>query len=209
MALVTRQLACTRGDRDLFHSVSVDLQPGEALRISGKNGSGKTSLLRLLCGLSSPSAGEVSWNGTNINTLNDQYRSQLTYLGHLSGIKDDLTACENVEMNAAVAGLPIKTADAIDALGQIGLADVVNLPTRVLSQGQKKRVALARLTFCRKTPLWLLDEPFAALDQQAMEWLIATLNQHLGNDGLLVYSTHQGIELQAKSNLTIHLDTIC
>jgi heme exporter protein A len=197
MTLQALELVCTRGDRQLFNNVNFEVQPGEALRVAGTNGSGKTSLLRMLCGLASPAAGEVRWSGRNIRSVREEFASQLLYLGHANGVKDDLTAWENVLVAATLSGNRITRADAYRALDQLGLGRAADLPTRALSQGQRKRVALARLPLGMAAPLWILDEPFTALDQKAVTELCSTLNHHLANGGMVIYTTHQEIELTA------------
>jgi heme exporter protein A len=209
MTLTAQQLACTRGERDLFDALDIELHAGDAMRIAGNNGAGKTSLLRILCGLAAPTSGTVFWDGVAIASMREQFCRQLTYLGHLSGIKDDFTAHENVMMACALAGNPVSRNAVYDALERTGLGAQADLPTRVLSQGQKKRVALTRLQFCRATPLWILDEPFAALDQHAQLLLTETLNQHLDNNGMLAYSTHQEMTLRARRNVTLELAAPC
>src|SRR6478735_10304821 len=151
-------LDCVRQKRTLFRSLSFSLTRGERLRIAGANGSGKTSLLRVLCGLLAPNAGEVRWRGEKIASLKEEYSRHLVYLGHAPAVKDDFTPAENLEISCKLAGLTVK-ADA--ALAHLGVpADV---PVRKLSQGQRRRAALARLVVSAQIPLWLLDEPYAAL----------------------------------------------
>ena len=169
MTLQAYQLACTRGERQLFNDINFDINAGDAMRVAGANGSGKTSLLRMLCGLAFPAAGEVRWNGRNIRAAREEFGSQLIYLGHANGVKDDLAAWENIVVASTLSGNSASRDDAYAALEQLGLAQAADLPTRALSQGQRKRVALARLRLGMTTPLWILDEPFAALDQNAVE----------------------------------------
>lgn len=198
MTLQAFELVCTRGDRQLFNNVNFEIHPGEALRVAGTNGSGKTSLLRMLCGLASPAAGEVRWSGRNIRSVREEFASQLLYLGHANGVKDDLTAWENVMVAATLSGNRVTRANAYQALDQLGLGRAADLPTRALSQGQRKRVALARLPLGMAAPLWILDEPFTALDQKAVAELCGTLNHHLAHGGMVIYTTHQEIELTAR-----------
>lgn len=205
MTLQVYQLACTRGERQLFDDINFEINAGDAMRVAGINGSGKTSLLRMLCGLAFPVAGEVRWSGRNIRTVREEFGSQMIYLGHANGVKDDLLAWENIVIAASLSGSPVSRDQAYAALDQLGLARVADLPTRALSQGQRKRVALARLWLCMKTPLWVLDEPFTALDQNAVSQLCGTLNQHLAHGGMVVYTTHQEIELSAKRLLCLDL----
>jgi heme exporter protein A len=148
--LEARGLECTRGERRLFAALSLALHAGELLRIGGVNGSGKTSLLRMLCGLLPPTEGEVLWRGERISELRDEYSRELLYIGHTSALKDDLTAVENLRVAAALAGRPVDAAGASQALARLGLAASTRLPTRVLSQGQRRRVALARLLLRRE-----------------------------------------------------------
>jgi len=209
MTLQARELTCTRGERELFRSVALTLSAGDALRIAGNNGAGKSSLLRILCGLTMPTTGVVSWEGVDIRQSREQYCRQLTYIGHLSGIKDDLTACENVLMSARIAGIRLDQKAALAALERMGLGAQADLPARVLSQGQKKRVALTRLQYANVAPLWILDEPLAALDQDAQQHLTGMLNHHLELRGMLVYTTHSEISLRARKKLTVTLDARC
>jgi len=204
MTLQAHRLACTRGERELFNDINFDLTAGDAMRVAGTNGSGKTSLLRLLCGLAYPAAGEVRWHGRNIRAVREEFGSQLIYLGHANGVKDDLLAWENVLIAATLSGHAVSRDQAYEALEALGLARAADLPTRALSQGQRKRVALARLWLGLHKPLWILDEPFTALDQRAVLELCGTLNRHLAQGGMVIYTTHQEIELNAQRLL--HLD---
>lgn len=197
MSLQACQLACMRGGRSLFHGLDFTLQAGDALRVAGANGSGKSSLLRLLCGLSFPSAGEVRWRGRNIRAAREEFGAVVTYLGHAHGVKDDLLAWENVVVASTLAGQPVDRAQACDALSALGLGVQATLPTLSLSQGQRKRVALARLHLQRQGGLWILDEPFAALDVATIASLSVALEDHLARGGMLVYTTHQDVALRA------------
>lgn len=205
MTLQAYQLACTRGERELFNDTSFDITAGDAMRVAGTNGSGKTSLLRMLCGLAFPAEGEVRWQGSNIRAVREEFGNQLIYLGHANGVKDDLLAWENVVIAATLAGHAVSRDQAYDALEALGLARAADLPTRALSQGQRKRVALARLRLGMHKPLWILDEPFTALDQSAVLELCGTLNQHLAQGGMVIYTTHQEINLNAQRTLCLDL----
>lgn len=174
------------------------------MQVNGPNGSGKTSLLRMLCGLSNPALGEITWNGEAIKSLGGEYYSELTYIGHLSGTKDDLTALENLRIASALSGVQITEKQASDALGYMGLEGRETLPAKVLSQGQRRRVALARLLVC-KTRLWILDEPLAALDVMAVKLIQGLLDQHLKHDGMVVMTTHQDIDITAASAVHLQL----
>jgi heme exporter protein A len=197
-------LACVRGDRELFRDVNFSLEAGGLMQVRGPNGSGKTSLLRMLCGLSNPAAGEILWSGTSIRALDGEYYGAMTYIGHLSGTKDDLTVIENLRISSALAGFDIGVDQAKDALGHIGLRGREALPVKVLSQGQRRRVALARLLVC-KTPLWILDEPLVALDVAAVKLIQELLEQHLWEGGMVVMTTHQEIDITATSTTQLHL----
>ena len=187
-------LECVRGDRRLFAGLGFTLEAGELLYLQGKNGSGKTSLLRMLIGLLPPEAGNIRWKGEAINT--DEYRADLCYLGHLNAIKEELTPLENLLAAAHLAGEQLSEDDAIDALEQVGLAGREDLACKYLSQGQKRRVALARLVK-EKRPLWILDEPFVALDVAAVDWLSGIISGHLQRGGLAVMTTHQHVDIAA------------
>jgi len=195
----TVALSGSRGERQLFSDVSVTVMPGTLLAVVGENGSGKTSFLRMLCGLLSPDGGAILWQGKNIRQLKELYSAQLTYVGHLNGIKDELTPVENLTVSACLAGDESSGAIVQKALEAVGLVRPVHrLPTRVLSQGQKRRVSLARLWLSTR-PLWLLDEPFASLDAAATSYLTQRLHAHLNNGGMVVVATHQEIAIPADS----------
>lgn len=201
--LQVAQLVCRRGDRLLFSGLDFGIEAGTLLHVRGRNGSGKTTLLRTLCGLFTPDAGEVRWKGESIRALAEDYRRDLLYLGHLNGIKGDLTGVENLRLAATLDGDRVGIAAVWAALGQIGLAGFEDLPTRMLSQGQKKRVALARLILSR-APLWVLDEPFVALDLDAVDLLQRLIAAHVARGGLAILTTHQEVPLT--SGRARHLD---
>lgn len=188
--LETQDLACVRGDRRLFRSLNLQLPPGRLLRVEGANGSGKTSLLRLLAGLGLPAAGEVRWQGRPIRRQREAYAQALLYLGHLGGLKDELTPTENLRIEAGLSGLAgVDDAAIAAALEQWGIRRQAQLPLRVLSAGQKRRAALARLSLS-EAPLWILDEPFNALDVDAVALLGRLLEAHLARGGLAVVTSH-------------------
>ena len=198
-------LTCIRGDRILFRNIDFALTPGGLLYVLGENGSGKSSLLRLLCGLLMPEAGSVFWQGEKVGHASESYQSNLLYIGHLNGLKDDLTAVENLQMSARLAGSEADIQAALSALKAIGIERCAHLPVRVLSQGQKRRVALARL-WLTNSSLWILDEPFAALDTLSVEILAAQLGQHLNSGGMVIITTHQDVAINAQSTQTLRLD---
>ena len=187
--LEAADLRCERGGRVLFERLSFRLGAGEFLRVSGANGSGKTSLLRVLCGLLTPSRGSVRWKGEPVAALREEYARQLVYLGHAPAVKGDLTAEENLSIACTLAGVAARRDAVKSALARFALPD--DVPVRRLSQGQRRRAALARLALSGGVPLWLLDEPFAALDAEGIERLGALLSGHAEKGGAIVFTTHQ------------------
>jgi heme exporter protein A len=192
--LEVEDLSCRRGDRTLFTGLSFTLAGHTLLHVRGRNGSGKTTLLRALCGLLRPDHGSIRWRGEPIGELADDYNRELLYFGHLNGIKADLTGLENLRVAATLDQDPAADHQIDAALARIGLAGFEDLPTRMLSQGQKKRVALARLILS-KAPLWILDEPFTALDVEAVALLEALIAEHVAGGGAVVLTTHQEVAL--------------
>jgi len=188
-------LECRRGDRLLFTGLALRVAAGACLHVAGENGTGKTSLLRILCGLMAPGAGTVRWEGEDIRRLREAYWDQLAYVGHLNGVKDDLTAAENVHIAAVIAGWAADDATVLAALGSFGLAGFEDRPARTLSQGQRRRVALARLHCARAARLWILDEPFTALDARGVAALSELIGAHLARAGSVVFTTHQDVAL--------------
>lgn len=192
--LQIKNLAAERGDRRLFVDISFELNEGELLHLHGENGAGKTTLLRMLCGLFYPTAGEISWNGNDIFELREEFAAALLYIGHKGGIKDDLTAVENLSITSALNGDPLDERQAWSALERMGLRGFEDLPTKMLSQGQKRRVALAQLLVSR-SKLWILDEPFVALDIDAVADLQEIIGEHIANGGMVILTTHQEVTL--------------
>lgn len=189
-------LEVSRSDRVLYSDLNVSLEPGEVLLVEGANGSGKTTLLRTVCGLLLPGAGEIHWNKQNIRTLREEYACQVLYLGHLNGIKNDLSAIENLRISATLDGDEVGEAEVWGALERIGLAGFEDLPTKLLSQGQKRRVALARLLLS-SAALWVLDEPFVALDVKAVAQLQGIIIEHAARGGMVILTTHQEVDLDS------------
>ncbi|HEB96069.1 MAG TPA: cytochrome c biogenesis heme-transporting ATPase CcmA [Sedimenticola thiotaurini] len=187
-------LECVRGDRRLFSGVSFVLAPGELLHLHGHNGSGKTTLMRAICGLIRPQEGEIRWNGEESRRLGDEFHRELLYIGHRNGIKADLNGVENLRISCRLGGIPLTGEQAWEALERMGLRGHEDLPCRVLSQGQKRRVTLARL-LVDPAPLWILDEPFTALDVAAVEFLQTVIQGHLDRGGMVILTTHQEVRL--------------
>ncbi len=192
--LEVKGLAVERGDRLLFQDLAFELNDGELLHLHGRNGSGKTTLLRMLCGLILPAAGEIRWGGESIRDLGEDFTAHLVYIGHKNGIKGDLTGVENLRISSTLDGFPVSERRAWQALERIGLRGHEDLPTRVLSQGQQRRVALARL-LVNNAKLWILDEPFVALDKAAVGLLQAVIREHAAAGGLVILTTHQEVSL--------------
>lgn len=194
--LSAHHLRCSRGDRTLFADLSLSLAPGRWLQVGGLNGAGKTTLLRTLVGLNPPDDGEVRWNGTPIRAAGEDFRRACLYLGHHAAVKDELSPVENLRQACAIDGVALDDAQAGDALRRIGLRGRGHLPTRVLSAGQKRRVLLARL-LVRPATLWVLDEPFAALDADAVALMGELIGAHLAQGGLAILTSHQPAPLPA------------
>jgi len=183
-----------RGERELFSGLNLQLFPGECLHIRGENGVGKTSLLRLLTGLSSPDAGQILWAGKSIKEDAQTYHQELLFLGHRDALKEDLTAIENLRMYAAIDGVDLTDEAALQVLWRFGLRGREDLPVNCLSAGQKKRVLMARMV-CRRAQIWILDEPFNALDVQAVQELLDLIVDHVANNGSVVLTSHQPLSI--------------
>jgi heme exporter protein A len=193
LALQAEALECVREERVLFQGLSFALQPGELLQVEGRNGSGKTSLLRILCGLSLPSAGTVRWGGEDIQRARAVYLGELAYVGHAHGVKAALSALENLAMVRGL-GRGREGVSPKAALDQVGLCGYEDIPARFLSAGQRRRLALARL-LVTEARLWILDEPFTALDREGVRYFEDRLLEHKGAGGIVVLTTHQPLRL--------------
>jgi heme exporter protein A len=192
--LEVHELECIRGDRKLISDLSFKLVPGELLHLRGKNGSGKTTLLRAICGLFDPSQGYIEWRGKRLKSFEEEYRAEILYLGHKAGINDDLSGEENLRFLADMRSLECSREQAWNSLSRMGLAGFEDLPCKVLSQGQKKRVSLAQLMLSNAA-LWLLDEPFTALDTDAIDVVQKVIAKHVEAGGMVLLTTHQEVEI--------------
>ena len=192
--LTATGLTCVRGERRLFSGLDLAVAPGEWLHVQGENGAGKTSLLRMLTGLSHAAEGEIRWNGEAIRGLAEDYRRDMLFLGHHGALKEELTPLENLQLAAALDGAELVEADALAVLWRFGLRGREELPVRVLSAGQKRRVLLARLV-TRQAKLWVLDEPFTALDVKAVDMLAGLIGEHLAGGGMAVLTSHQAMPI--------------
>lgn len=190
--LSLQNLACQRGERVLFRALDYDFHSGDFVQIEGHNGIGKTSLLRIVAGLAQPMEGEVRWDSEAISAQREIYHQQLLYLGHLSGVKPELTAWENLRFYQRIS-LAEQGDDALWAvLEKVGLLGREDLPAAQLSAGQQKRIALARLWLSR-APLWILDEPFTAIDKKGVEILTALFDAHAEQGGIVLLTSHQDV----------------
>lgn len=201
--LEIRDATCERGGRVLFEALQCTVQPGQLLRVLGANGSGKTSLLRMVCGLLPPAAGQILWRGEATRSLGETFARQLVYLGHAAAIKDDFSAQENLALACALGGQQVAAPALAAALREAGLTGRARAPARQLSQGQRRRVALARLVLAADAPLWVLDEPFNALDTAATAWLGGLVTGHLGRGGIVVLTSHQSMGLEEQGQQVV------
>jgi heme exporter protein A len=204
--LEVTNLGCVRGDRRLFKGVNFCLTAGRFLQLQGPNGSGKTSLLRIICGLLAQAEGEIRWQGANIRSLGEEYFKAVTYLGHRNGVKDELSALENLRISNALNGIEITEDKARAVLIKMGLGGRESLPARFLSEGQRRRVALARLVVCN-TSVWLLDEVLTSLDKAAIALVRSLIEEHLSFGGIAIVATHHELELSAVSPQRLELAT--
>jgi len=185
-------LSCVRDDRVLFEDLCFELNSGQALLLEGENGSGKTSLLRILCGFREPDVGKVWWCGNAIN--DSQYYEDMAYVGHLDGVKKELTALENLKVSLSLG--QVGQYSIAQALAKVQLADFDDALVQTLSAGQKRRLSLARLLIT-KNSLWILDEPFTSLDIQGITLIESLMAEHCKNGGMIVLTSHHDIALSS------------
>ena len=198
-------MSCARGGRLLFSNVNFVLNPGDFLQLTGANGSGKTSLLRILCGLLMPESGAVLWNGAPIRSFGEEYGEIINYLGHRNAVKEELNSIENLRIANGLWGAELETTEAQIALARVGLAGREHLPARFLSEGQRRRCAIARL-ITRSSPLWLLDEVLASLDHVATTLIESIIGEHLNAGGMAIVATHQELRISASSLKRLELE---
>lgn len=189
-ALAVAGLACRRGERLLFEGLDFALQPGQIVWVRGRNGQGKTSLLRLLAGLSAPAAGVITWGGVPLRAAGAAFKQRLVYLAHVNALKEDLTVLESLQFLARLHGRDASVATLEAALRRLNLHSRRGAPVRTLSQGQRRRVALARLLIETEPSLWVLDEPYDALDAEGSAVLDAVLSSHAERGGSVVLTSH-------------------
>ena len=203
MNLEAHDLLCIRDDRTLYENLSFQVEPGQVLLLEGRNGSGKTSLLRTLCAIRLPDGGKITWDGEDIFELGPEYHAHTAYVGHKDGVKLDLTAVENLNM-AKGLGDPNDDITIEQALAQVDLYGFEDVPARNLSAGQQRRLALARLLVTR-AKLWILDEPFTSLDTHGIGVVEALFATHLANDGMIAVTSHHSVNLDTAAIRRINL----
>ena len=192
-------IECVRGNRVLFSNVDFCLRSGEIQQVEGVNGVGKTSLLRIVCGLSPPESGEIRWNGVPIHRQRPDYYQELSYIGHTNGVKLELTPLENLQMSRALSSNS-EEIDLEEILEQVGLLASRNLQCRYLSAGQRRRVAITRL-FLTRAHLWVLDEPITGIDREGISEIESLLASHVDRGGMLLLTSHQPLRVGSQ---TIH-----
>ncbi|USE39671.1 cytochrome c biogenesis heme-transporting ATPase CcmA [Endozoicomonas sp. SCSIO W0465] len=199
------QLSCERDDRLLFSNVSFQLGSGEILQIEGRNGAGKTSLLRIIAGFSSSLSGDVFWNGQLLSKVYADFRHNCFFLGHTPGLKLDLTPLENLIWRAKLANTMVNREGLLSALERVQLADYEDIPCSNLSAGQLRRVAFAGL-IASKSRLWILDEPFTAIDIEGVSWLESLFDEHLHQAGMVLVTSHQPLNDRRKKLRKLNLE---
>jgi heme exporter protein A len=203
--LEARALTCERGGRLLFSELDLAVDHGQMIQLEGANGSGKTSLLRILCGLAQPLDGEIFWNGASTRKQRLEFLANVAYLSHYNAIKGELTPVENIDISRKL-GVPAQHTSIDDALEQVGLIDFDDQPCNSLSAGQKRRVSLARL-LATDSPLWILDEPFTSLDVDGVALVEDILRQHLDANGMAIVTTHHPMDMGSHQVIKLRLGT--
>jgi len=198
------KLGCVRGDRRLFENLNFALESGGLIEVRGPNGSGKTSLLRIICGLAAPAEGEIRWQEKNIRSLGEEYSGAIAYVAHQNAVKDELSALENLRISTGLAGNSLSQEETQAILTRVDLSGYQHLPARLLSAGQRRRLALARLLASRAT-LWILDEVLASLDDAAVELSREFICDHLNQGGMAIIATHQELNLHVGSSQRLDL----
>lgn len=193
--LLVKNLNCERGEQSLFVGLNFELKQGEILQVRGANGAGKTSLLRMLAGLAFINEGEIFWNQQSIQSLKQMYYSQVNYIGHKLGFKEDLTAEENLQFETRQNGQGSKSS-INTALEQLSIGNKKNSLVKNLSAGQKRRAVLAKL-MVKPATLWILDEPFTAIDQIGVEFLVDLMHKQQQKGGMIIFTSHQDIVLKS------------
>ncbi len=191
-SLTLSKLGCIKGGRQLFKDVDCSLHAGHWLYVAGANGVGKTSLLRMLCGLAPIEAGDILWNQQSIQSQRETYRQDLCYLGHLNALQESMSVQENLLFTSALGGVAIDQQQILEVLARFGLRGRSQQLVRHLSQGQKRRVALSRLVLSQAR-LWVLDEPYVAMDEGGIRMLAELISSHLDGGGLVVLTSHQKV----------------
>jgi heme exporter protein A len=207
-SLSTVALVGQRGDRVLFRGLTMTLAPGQIVWLRGRNGRGKTSLLRILAGLSAPAEGELFCAGQLRSGLTAEWRERLIYIGHASALKDDLTVAECLRFAAAVQGRQPSPNEIDAALATWGMLPLRHAPVRRLSQGQRRRTALARLALPQPLSIWLLDEPLDALDDEGVQTLCTLLAGQAARGGSVMLTSHQALPLTDPLPSTLDLDAL-
>ncbi|GLS27472.1 cytochrome c biogenesis heme-transporting ATPase CcmA [Marinibactrum halimedae] len=207
LTLELKDLCCDRDERRLFSHLNAQIESGQVVQVAGPNGSGKTTLLRLLTGISHDYDGDILWQGQSIQRHRALYLSQMLYLGHLPGTKKALTPQENLRWYAGMstAGKTVTDTTINDttinsALSKVGLYGFEDVPCYQLSAGQQRRVALARL-YLTPAPLWILDEPFTAIDKRGVAELEQAIANHAERGGIVILTTHQDLDTQHFKNI--------
>ncbi len=193
-------LSCIRDDRLLFEQLAFEVLSGQILLLEGKNGSGKTSLLRIVCGFRQPDSGEIRWCGDAVN--DSQFYAQMAYVGHLDGVKRELSVLENLKIAQSLNATGQYSIN--EALCKVNLAGYDDVLVQALSAGQKRRLSLARLLITANV-LWILDEPFTSLDKQGIALIETLMTEHCANGGMIVLTSHHDIDLHDVDVLRINL----
>lgn len=203
MKLKVENLGCERNEKQLFSGMSFELDDGEMIQVDGSNGSGKTTLLRMVSGLLPIDEGMIYWNDRPVHKNRSEYMTELTFVGHKNGIKDELTAGENLDMDRALTGRP-SSATVNGALERLGIPQCQHQLCRHMSAGQRQRVSLSRLLIS-STRLWVLDEPLTALDRNAQGIVRDLLVEHMESGGMALITSHQSMDWRWHSQRTIRL----